>query len=482
MRKKMIGALLVIVFISMTLPLIPLATQATGTAQVVQVVQIAYIGALGTTNDAEVIQVTASSSGFYDDLGTIYKVKTPDGTYIKVLRYHPPGQNFRNGSQPILLFSGILANINEFLSHSTPRLKQFYNVTLPDNLAPWAVGDENIKKDPLLYYSIAYYLWKQGYDVWLANYRGTGYKEMKSDMGKPTTSIDTFALYDARTAIKHVYSVTGKHPVVGGHSTGGLVTMMLLQGTYFKSNGHVGSTDALVKERNGITQGPETIKGFIALEPAGIPTITKLLDIHLVWEILDMDLYLDIRTILETLDGTGKCSMIYLLEEVASQAGPIIRDLLENILNMDLTDFNPPLAYFHLAYSLDSVYFDVLAQYFDFAMHKTIREFFKNGFFNQFLAEAPTPRAWDGYYYYIGNNMKKVKVPMITILATMQNNYLDLVNATEIIQDFIKGKTPSGNDPYYFVEGAHIDVPIGLRAPTGAFPYIGSWLRTIAPP
>lgn len=481
MRKKMIGALLVVVFFSMTLPLIPLATQATGATQVAQVVQIASISALGTTNNAEVVELAATSSGFYDDLGTIYKVKTPDGIYIKVLRYHPPGQSFRNG-QPILLFPGILANINEFLSHSTPRLKQFYNVTLPDNLADWAKGDENIKKDPLLYYSIAYYLWKQGYDVWLANYRGTGYKEMKSDMGKPTTSIDTFALYDARTAIKQVYSVTGKHPVVGGHSTGGLVTMMLLQGTYFKSNGHIGSSDALVKERNGITQGPETIKGFIALEPAGIPTITKLLDLHLVWEILDMDLYLDVRSILETLDGTGSCSMINLLEKVLSQSGPLIRDIVKNLLNMDLLDLNPPLGYFHLAYSLDSIYFDVLAQYFDFAMHNTIREFFKNGLLNQFLAEPLPPRILDGYYYYVGSNMKKVKVPMITILATMQNSYLDLVNADEIIKDFVKGKTPSGNDPVYFVEGAHVDIPLGINAPTDAFPYIGYWLKTVAPP
>ncbi|MEM2145072.1 MAG: alpha/beta hydrolase, partial [Candidatus Jordarchaeaceae archaeon] len=345
MHKKVIGILLIVCVFSLTLPMFSIATQTMGATQVVQAIQIASISTLGTTNNPEVVEVKATS-GFYDNLGQIYSVKTLDGVYIKVLRYHPPGQPFNTGKQPILLFSGILANINEFLSYSTPRLKQFYNVTLPDNLADWAKGDENIKKDPLLYYSIAYYLWKQGYDVWLANYRGVGYKEMKSGEGRTKPSIDAFALYDARAAIGFVYDKTGKNPIVGGHSTGGLVTMMLLQGTYINSFGRVASSDRLVKQRNGITPGRETIKGFIALEPAGIPTITKLLDLHIVWELLDTGLFLDLRSILELLDGQGRLSMLYVLEEILSRFGPYIEDIAENLLNMDLTDLNPPLGYY----------------------------------------------------------------------------------------------------------------------------------------
>ncbi|MEM3587508.1 MAG: alpha/beta hydrolase [Candidatus Jordarchaeaceae archaeon] len=477
MRKKLIGVLLAVIVFSMTLPMVSIATQVTGANQAMQ---IALIGALGTTSSPDVVEVTATS-GFYDDLGTIYSVRTQDGVYIKVLRYHPPGQSFNTGKQPILLFPGILANINEFLSHSTPRVKQFYNVTLPNDIADWAKGDKNIEKDPLLYYSIAYYLWKQGYDVWLANYRGVGYKEMKSGEGSSKTSLDKFALYDARAAIGLVYDKTGKHPVVGGHSTGGLVTMMLLQGTYINTFGRVVSSDSLVKQRNGITEGRETIKGFIALEPAGIPTITKLLDTYLGWMLLDTGLFLDLRSIIELLDGQGRCSMIYILEEVLSQFGPYIKDIVENILNMDLTDLTPALGYYHMAYSLDGVYFDTLAQYADFAFNRVIREYFKNGILNQYRIEPPTPLPGiDGYYYYTGSNMKKMRVPIIAILATHQNNYLDLVNATEIIEDFIKGKTPSPYDCYVWVEGAHIDAPIGIRAPAVAFPAIGAWLKAIA--
>jgi hypothetical protein len=427
-----------------------------------------------------VFEVTATSE-FYCDLGKIYAVRTLDGVYIKVLNYHPPGKGLNTGKQPVLLFPGILANINEFLSRSTSRVRQFYTVTLPDNLADWAKDDENIKNDPLLYYSIAYYLWKQGYDVWLANYRGVGYAEMKSGFGSSRTSLDVFALYDARAALGLVYDKTGKHPVVGGHSTGGLVTMMLLQGTYFYG-GEVYSSDSLVKERNGIVSGRETIKGFIALEPAGIPTVTELLNTYLGWLLLDTGLFIDIRAMLEALDGTGQCSLIYLLNEVLAQFGPYIKDIVENILNMDLTDLTPALGYYHMLYSFDGLYFDTIAQYSDFAFNRVIREYFKNGWLNQYREVPPTPiPGWDGYYYYTGKNMKKMRVPIIAVLATHQNNYLDLVNATEIIEDFIKGKTPTIYDTYCWVEGAHVDAPTGIRAPIQAFPKIGSWLSQVAP-
>lgn len=486
MRKKLIGAILVIVFIAMFIPSISLTTVASGNAQVAQVASVYALGSSTGSSTLSASQLRYSnstpSSGFYAQLGTIYTVKTLDGVNIKVLRYHPPNQNFRNGSQPILLIPGIMANINYFISYSTPRLKQLYpNVTLPANLSAWAVNDKNIQKDPLLYYSIAYYLWAQGYDVWLVNYRSVGYAEMKSDMGSSTTSIDDWALYDVRAALNLVYTVTQQHPLVGGHSTGGLVTMMLLQGAYIKSDGTVGSTTALVKERNGITQGPETIKGYIALEPAGIPVITSLLNTPLTWALLNTGLYLDIRSMMETLDGTGNISLLQLLQQLLDQSGQTIRDIIENILQTDMTDFTPALAYYHFAYSLDGIYFNILEQYADFASGHTVREFFRNGFWNQFLFSPPQPHTGDGYYYYVGSNMKKMSVPMIAMLATMNNTYMDFVNSTEIIKDYINGKTFNLRDTYFFVQGAHVDAAIGIRAPTDVFPNIGTWLAVVAP-
>lgn len=487
MRKKVIGALLIIVFISMSFSLISLSALVNGNAQVTQLAQVASINSSGIGSQSN--QVSSITSGFYDGLGTIYTVQTLDGVNIKVLRYHPIGQNFNNGSQPILLLPGIVANINEFLSHTTPRVAQLYpNITLPANLSSWAVGDPNIQKDPLLYYSPAYFLWKQGYDVWLANYRGTGFGDMKSGMGNSNTTLDDWALLDARAALNFVYSMTLQHPVVGGHSTGGLSTMMLLQGAYIQSNGMVASNETLAKERNGIIQGPETIKAYIALEPAGIPVISSSEESTLGWLMLSANVYLDLRSIIQALDGTGNLSLIALDSNLMSLLGQTpLKDLVTNIMNLDPTDFTPALGYYQTLYCLDSTYLSCLAQYSDFAFEHTIREFYRDGASNQYVIVPSQPHNGDGYYYFVdtpwSTNMKKMSVPMITIFASMQNNYNDLVNSTEIIQDFINAKTATPYDAYYIIPGtAHIDCPIGNHAPTDIFPILSSWLAVVAPP
>ena len=62
-----------------------------------------------------------------------------------VLRYHPAGNDFNYEAPPVLLFPGICENINQFLTCSTPKIKELFDLELPDNLADWAIGDENIE-------------------------------------------------------------------------------------------------------------------------------------------------------------------------------------------------------------------------------------------------------------------------------------------------------------------------------------------------
>lgn len=99
----------------------------------------------------------------------LYTAITADDVEIKIKRYRPdPRENYLN-SQPIILFPSLLTNINMFETH-TPKGKEwaYRRMSLPNNAASWAENDEYIADDPMVYYSLAHYLWTQGYDVWMA--------------------------------------------------------------------------------------------------------------------------------------------------------------------------------------------------------------------------------------------------------------------------------------------------------------------------
>ncbi len=463
-RRKVVVGILIIAFVATAIPAF------TG-----------IMDAAAANGSVTYTKASPTKGGFYDGLGDIYTVKTGDGVKIKVLRYHPVGQAMNTGKQPILLLPGMACNINSYLSHTTDRILDFYTPELPTDIAAWAKGDANIAKDPLLYYSMAYYLYKQGYDVWLLNYRGVGLDEMGSEYGDVSeTNIDVFAIYDARAGVNLVKQVTGKAPVCGGHSTGGLVFVILLEGCYYNWDGHVKSSSSLQKQRNGVTQGAETIKGFIGIEPAGIPTVTSLLDFGLAWALLGSGIDLDLRDLCETLDDLGQLSTMKFLAsivELISYDG-ILSPIVGSYLNLDPENTGDVLTYWFLRYVADTMYLSMVGQYADWAWHDTLREHYRNGLFNGGIIEAPAPWALDGYFYYI-KNVKSWKIPSIFFLATGQNEVFDLVNKDAIIRDYVNGKTANAKDKVYIAAGSHIEFPHGKSAPAGIFPYLGTWLKTL---
>ncbi|HQP32019.1 MAG TPA: alpha/beta fold hydrolase, partial [Deltaproteobacteria bacterium] len=165
----------------------------------------------------------------------LFSTVTDDGVTLKMLRYRPvPGATFREDGQPVLLFPGIVCNMNAFLSHTPDeRIHDYAGMTLPTPIADWAKDDPTIQADPMRYYSLAHYLWLKGYDVWLANYRGTGRGEFKSDKGNLMTNNDVWGILDVDACVKKVVEVTGKAPFIGGHSTGGFSCYAYLQGASF---------------------------------------------------------------------------------------------------------------------------------------------------------------------------------------------------------------------------------------------------------
>lgn len=504
MNRKWIGALILTVFVISST--IGLTSTISGNIMSSQVISSSSGGddtqeadflsnIFGTTTEDDFVP----AEGFYDGIGQIYDVETDDGVIIKALRYHAPGKSFNYGSQPILLFPGIVVNMNQYLIHTTATLDELYDIELPDDIEDWAEGDENIEDDPLLYYSLAYYLWKIGYDPWFANYRGIGIEEAKSERGNLHTTLDHWGLYDCPAAVRKVYEITNQHPVIGGHSSGGFATYAFLQGCEFKTSwlgDEVVSNQALADERNGVTEGPETIKGFIGIEPAMCALVPSILDIGLVWLLLDPALYIDIRWILDTASDiissmVGR-DLFEILEYVrefllcaldaifSEEVAQIIKDfLMELILNVNFENVNAPIFDHLLRYTLDNLYTQCLNQYLDFAVHGVVREHYENGPFNRLIIEPPTPNDGDGYYYYT-DNMYKVKVPTLAFFADHNGGFFDLVVSGQVIEDLMEAKTPHEDDEIHIIDNsAHNDLPIGLTGPGETFPTIAAWLSKV---
>jgi pimeloyl-ACP methyl ester carboxylesterase len=411
----------------------------------------------------------------------LFTVKTSDGVTLKMRRYRPsPDAPYREGAQPVLMFSGIILNMNEFLIYTPEEKKAEYADVKIENMAPWAIGDPYIEKDPMMYYNLGYYLYKLGYDPWFLNYRGTGVGPFKSEVGDWGVSLDTWAMLDVPAAIDKVTKVTGISPIIGGHSTGGFVSYAYLQGTYFEDGpgSHVRSDPELARERN------EAIKGVIAIDPAGRPPIPLLMDLLPVWLVLGLPLYIDIRGLfLETFGGT--------LADLFSLLIPTMLGLL-NTMNvflggdslLSILDFwngrntSPELEDFMMHYVFDSTYLWGFGQYFDFGLHHTLREFWKNGPENAGKMTPPSPDPGNDGYYYYDENMKLVTAPFITLLSEADG----LVSARNMIIDLVQGKTSNPLDETYIIEGtAHIDIAMGSGTPTEVFPKIGAWLTELLP-
>jgi pimeloyl-ACP methyl ester carboxylesterase len=151
--------------------------------------------------------------------------ETGDGVSLKLKRY------VNEGGQPILLVHGFFAN--------------GFCFDLPH-------------KD----HNMALYLAERGYDVWVASFRGCGREPYRCGVNDWNHSVDHLAAFDAPALIDGVASVTGKRPVWIGHSMGGMVLYMYLQGTRIergKTDFRVICDPELAVERNRSILGGITI-------------------------------------------------------------------------------------------------------------------------------------------------------------------------------------------------------------------------------
>lgn len=98
--------------------------------------------------------------------------------------------------------------------------------------------------------NMAVHLARLGYDVWISSFRGCGPEPFDCDCVEWQHSMDDLAIYDAPALVGGVTEVTGKKPIWIGHSMGGMILYMYLQGVRYDGPFIVVSDPALVEERN----------------------------------------------------------------------------------------------------------------------------------------------------------------------------------------------------------------------------------------
>lgn len=457
----------------------------------------------------------SQASGVPLNSSGIYSTTADDGSKIFLYRYAPyttGTPQFRTSGTPVVVFTGICMNMNQYLSVTPSDMKDAYSgVYVPDvSGAPdWALNADGtdyeayIKADKMRYYSLAHYLWLQGFDPWFVNYRDTGRGDVKSTGTNPSSmnTLDTWATLDAPAAIAKVKSVTGKKMFIGGHSTGGLVAYNYLQGAYMEYGissaswakkayyqicyklgyqPHVRASAALAQARNA------DVKGFIGLDPAGVPALPNLLDTPLFWTIVGSKLFLPLDYISDNLISLfPEKPLVSMLEGVfgllnkAAAGDSAVSDFFDYLNFWVVEDMDPCLEDWTVRYSIGGAAIRGFGHYMDMGLHNTLREHYANGrenYLKYLVKGAPTPNPGKDGYYYFSENMSRMTVPLI-VFSSSAGSLVDPEGTYDFI---ISKKSPTAYDEWYVLSGTgHFDLAMGKRMPTTVFPQLGDWLKGV---
>ncbi len=411
-----------------------------------------------------------------------YIARTVDGVDLAVRRYHPDADSpMRNGGQPVILMAGFACNSDFFDIHTPEGVT--YDETLPAELADWAVGDVRLQEDPMKYYNMAYYLWSQGYDPWIANYRCQGRDPYRSG-GTGTNAIDEYGIYDMPAIITLVREVTGRKPVWAGHSMGAVMASIYLEGCRFEDmanpDSRVISDPALKAERNN-GEGVQALKGFISLDGPSWPcgNVSWLMG-ALLWTIFYIPYYLDLRPLTSSLGGAVAepvGALDRLFWSIWGQLGfPDYTFPFQAMLSLNPDNLDGNLTAYVFQYAADGFSSRAMLQFVDACYNHKMREDYRNGTFNWWRWCPPTPYEGDGYYYY-SDNFDKISLPSLFIVDDTSD-----ITIPENVIEVYNEKTRDPLDRCFRIPGtAHLDVVAGLNAPTELYPRVGAFLESLTP-
>jgi pimeloyl-ACP methyl ester carboxylesterase len=162
----------------------------------------------------------------------------------------------------------------------TLRLKRYVNEGAQPVLFAHGFNGNGLEFDlPHREHNIALYLAERGYDVWISSFRGCGREPYACGVGDWKHSVDHLAALDAPALVGGVTETTGKPPIWIGHSMGGIVLYMYLQGvkpTDGKADLQVTTDPDLARERNRSILGGITIGSPPGLHFGGGDWIAQL--------------------------------------------------------------------------------------------------------------------------------------------------------------------------------------------------------------
>ncbi len=122
--------------------------------------------------------------------------------------------------------------------------------------------------------SLAEYLWKKGFDIWIIHSRGTG----GSGATSVSSNLDDYASSDIPGIIEFIHQNTGQKPIYIGHSQGGITAIMSMMGAEKNPEGKVSLNDNCASKRQSSLKGLVTLGSFpdfIFTKPVMVQNLVK---------------------------------------------------------------------------------------------------------------------------------------------------------------------------------------------------------------
>ncbi len=303
-------------------------------------------------------------------------------------------------------------------------------------------------------YNLAVYLARRGYDVYMYNVRGCGREPYVSDPGDWLHTLDHFAALDAPAVIEAVTRETGKKPVWLGHSMGGAILYMYLQGASLADGGTRFKADpALAAQRNeSITAGVTLASPVSFTWPEGAP-------------------FGRIMHSGPALGAVGRMAGILRSLPAERQRFPFIRytaiiaDTLPRLTSVIFT--SPAMAMVHNPRNVDGAVMTLMA--------RTMLDNISVRMTVQFLEDMVSGDSMDyGRTYDYTTHMDRITAPMLFLSGSR-----DFLSADEIERCAYDRVASPVKDFNCFQGYGHLDLAIGCKVENTVYPYIVDWLSRV---